>query len=425
LLRDEDVLTVRYALLVIAEPERKAQPLAVRRCLVELLGAWAADGSGDVAIGAGEDDGGSAARKKHMQGLVTWLQTAACQRVLKTFITDNGILKTCEAYFTSEHEALDFQVDVVKDIMSSRVHEVETRKVVGPLGFQILERVVVKLDRAAYVKVKDLASYENKGRVLSDAATYIRKAKALHQEGFSWSYEMMPEAEQHVVSRAEQHLYKEIIKTENMFNQRLDTNHGIRESFYKQQSLRRKKDLKSASKQQPQQDGAALDHDAGALQERMAASDAIGEELVREEEEEKKRANKKRSKAEKKKDKGPLAAAASDPASSAAPSRPTSPTLQDEPKAEEGASSCVPLPQKASADAVGEELVRKEENDEARQEKQVTPSLASATPALHALVLRLSTIGDDYLYDKYEHVCVLGVVSACVAAGSNCRWNVL
>ena len=132
-MRDEDVLTVRYALLVIAEPERKAQPLAVRRCLVELLGAWAADGSGDVAIGAGEDDGGSAARKKHMQGLVTWLQTAACQRALKTFITDNGILKTCEAYFTSEHEALDFQVDVVKDIMSSRASN-DTKSTNNPIS---------------------------------------------------------------------------------------------------------------------------------------------------------------------------------------------------------------------------------------------------------------------------------------------------
>jgi len=326
----------------IADPERKAQPLAVRRCLAELLGAGAAEGSGDVALGAGDDDGGSAARKEHMQGLVTWLHIHACDHAFGRLLADDGILNNCEAYFTSEPEGLDFQIDVAKDIMSSHVQHHQTRDI-GVMGLNIIGKVIIELNHAAHAKVIRLASCDNKCRALSAAATYLEKAKVLHKEGFSWSYEILP---QELIlpqklnrdrSKSEHHLYNELIKTENVLNDRLDKNHTLRQGVNKLQQ-QRKKDLKSrASKQlQQQQDGAAADLDAGALEERMAAADAIAQELVREEEQDKKRANKKRSKAEKTNNKAAPAPAPSDPAASAAPSRPLSPTLQDEPEAEEG-----------------------------------------------------------------------------------------
>ena len=175
-----------------ADPERKAQPLAVRRCLVELLGAGAAEGSGDVALGAGDDDGGSAARKEHMQGLVTWLHIHACDHAFDRLLADDGILNNCEAYFTSEPEGLDFQIDVANDIMSSHVRQHETREI-GLLGLSIIKKVIMNLDRAAHAKVIRLASCDNKCRALSAAATYLEKAKVLHKEGFSWSYEILPQ----------------------------------------------------------------------------------------------------------------------------------------------------------------------------------------------------------------------------------------
>ena len=67
-----------------------------------------------------------------------------------------------------------------------------------------------------------------------------------------------------------------------------------------------------------------------------------------------------------------------------------------------------------AAEAIAQGLVREEEPDKKRANKKSSkygkkkaappPPPSSATPSLHKLVLKLSTISDDELLDKYELV---------------------